>query len=679
MKKNLLHLSIFVFAVFQSISILHAYEKNLAILIGVTRYDSENFEDDRGALRVGNDVEAIAQRLAEGGNQAFEIVALTGDSANLATIQQTLQEKLAPANCQYRHTVLVYFSGHGTVSSLDNERVLLAVKDSGGEESSFLCANDIRESLSQCGAEKCLFLLDACHSGGVKNKPKPIIRDTKIPGVITLASCRNDESSGTWIEKNMSNFSYWLNEALKGYADSDRNGFIDTEELGNYIAVNLGYKTKLQHPVVVKHPQTEHFPVFKPRSRQLYAVLDDVAEQVILYASLKNIQSFYSQGFQVVSKVGTFRSSDFDSNDFNDLKKVSSFCTSELQRRIHLKSHRELTVSPDADRNGPSLRCEIHRNDKRYFLTLTCKLSGADETSGAKTDAESITISQQILIRAAYETPAPQTMAPGYVPCRIFLEVKTPHGYEPRAMERIRGQYYVALDAGEVYRVVVHRFRQPDTHPRRLGLKLFVDGCSTLPQTLSEVGASKFQIAGEAQEVMASRGNSDVDTSVFSSGAPMNASHSGSGAGRAILSIAEEVEAPNVPLDAAKFYFLCGQNADAPYNFDAVHRFHGFLKTIGDVASYREFLVAPGNESVGSGENIGLITAAFYELVDVSSEYRPNTRGTVEGGWGTTRAPAVNGISTGALLQKVTIRYVPQKELEMYRQGVIREETAWAE
>ncbi|MDO4573935.1 MAG: caspase family protein [Planctomycetia bacterium] len=651
MKKTACTLFMIAMVLFSRVSTLYASERNLAILIGVTHYDSDAYEDDRSSLRVGGDVAALSERFAEGGN-GFEVVTLTGDSATRDFIQQTLREKLAPNRCQFRDTVIVYFSGHGTVSAADSNRVLLAVKDSSNEESTFLAANDIRQSLARCGAANTLFILDACHSGGVKNDAQPIVRDTSIPGVVTLASCQNTESSGTWAEKNMSNFSYWLNEALKGYADSDLSGSVDTEELANYVTANLRFKTKLQHPVVVKHPDTEHFPVFKPRSRQLYAVLDDIAEQIILYASLKNIQSFHSQGFLTSLRVGTFRSSGLDDEEFNDIKKVSTFCASELERRVGLKSRGEVTISPHANAHGPSLQGTIRRKEKRYFLSLTCTLSATKSDSEGQEETQQVKISQQFPIRAAYEAPAPQAPPADYVPCQVFLEVKTPNGYVPRAIEKIRGQYYAALDAGEVYRVVVQRFQQPGVNPRRLGLKLFVDGCSTIPQALSKVSASKFQIAGEAATSPPRR----PDVPAASTNAP-----------QAILSSPAEVEAPNIPLDAASFYFLCGQDVDSPYNFNAQHPFHGFLKTTGESASYREFLVAPGNESVGSGENIGLITAAFYELVNVPEGSA--TRGTIEGGWGTTRAPEVHGMTTGPLLQKVTIRYVPQNELETYRQG----------
>ena len=538
--------------------------------------------------------------------------------------------------------MLVYFSGHGTVSNADREKVLLAVKDTDStHEESFLAAQKVRELLQKSNAKNRLFVIDACHAGGVKSSAPILVRETPLTGVITLASCTQHESSGTWAEKNMSNFSFWLNEAMKGYADLNFDAIIDTAELSSYVSSNLNLKTELQHAVLVKNAETPHFGLFTPRARQVYSVLDDLADQIILYASLKGATELKTSGFLPVSTHGTMRSSDFTPIDYNQLKKTSLFCTEELSRRILLKSQGKLTVTPDSSNEKGALSCQIRREGKYYFLT--CKL----EFTGEK--ATPIAISQRILVEAAYETPAVQETPADYVRSRVSLEVKTPYGYQPRALEYVEGQYYVVLNEGEVYRIVIQRFPQPGTPPRKLGAKIFVDGRSIIPQALSPVSASKFQIVGRTDGGHAAENNT-----------PSGSENNPPG----VLSTGEEVESPNIPSEAAKFFFLCGQELDSPYNINAKHEFHGFLKTTGEAAKYREFLVKAGSQTDGMEEHIGLITVSFYELADSKA-----FRGTTEGNWGVTRAPVVDGLTTKAHLQTVTLRYVPENEMQTLRQG----------
>ncbi|MDO4550641.1 MAG: caspase family protein [Planctomycetia bacterium] len=649
--------------------------KDLAILIGVTHYDSTEFTDDRDFLYVRNDVEVLKSRLLEGTRDSFEVISLMDENTVLSKIRSTLQDMLSPANCRGREKVLVFFSGHGSVSAQDSEKVLLAVRDTDPKnEGSFLSAQEIRELLGNCGAKNTLLLLDSCHAGGVKSLKEPLQRITSVPGVITLASSRVFENSGTWAEKSMSNFSYWINEGLKGYSDLDKNGSVSTEELTKYVSENMARKTSLQTPVLVMSDQTPHFELFTPRARTIYSVLDDMAEQIILYSSLRNISDLQMKAFRPVSASGTTRSADFRPEDFNQMKKLSFFCSEELKRRVTLKSTGKLRVSDEKTPESAVLSCELKRNEKFYFLT--CSLMFPDVVPGSA-DADSknnvsrksermenpapeITISQRVLVKASYETWEPREVPQNYIPARMMIEVKNRNGvFQQRTIEKIDGQYYIVLNEGEVYRILLHRFRQPGSDPIRLGARVFVDGKSTLPQSLSEVCASKFQIVGSVDTGEKEPEVSSVEAGSSSSG---------------ILSSGTPVEAPCMPMDVTGFYVLGGKSAEDPFNYDAYHRFHGFLKSTGNHAAYREFLVAASAETAGQEEHIGIINVAIYEL-----EKSECTRGTVEGNWGETSAPVVDGLAIKKLLQMIVLRYVPENEMRMIRQGKSVKSNFWAE
>ncbi|MDO4628140.1 MAG: caspase family protein [Planctomycetia bacterium] len=658
---------------------MFAEGKNIAILIGPSEYDCASF--DASDLHIENDVRELEERFRNGmASELFDVHVLVGEKATKEKIESELKNTLALENCDGVETAIVFFSGHGMVSASDNERVLLAVKDSDDlDETTLLSAQWVREVLRDSGVPNCLFLIDACYSGGTKSAidaGEVIEREEVMPGVLTLASSCNSETSGTWLEKEMSNFSYWLNEALKGYADRNRDGTICTEELATYVAENLDLKTKLQHPVLLKSEDTEHFDLCRPRARNIYSVLDDFADEIITYADLKGVEEISTDGFIPLSGKGTMRSVDFEPLDFNRLKTLSTFCTSELERRIPMRSKNKVKLAKNAEEELAVMDCTLEQKGKYYFLT--CNLRFAEDV---KTSA--VNISQRVLTKATYETyvkPTPSYSVSGvsssstmtynrnYVPCAVGIEVKDPSGvYRPRMMERINGQYYIALDEGEVYRIALQSYPQPGERPIRLGARILVDGRNLIPQALAPVNEAKFRIVDEPTQ------SDSVSGAISGQG---NGQGSGNGQGAGVVATPSAVEAPILPMDLSHFFVLGGEKLDTFSNQNTLYHFMGFLKALGENAEYREFLVAPVDQTAGSVEHIGLITVGCHSLKMVPTQ--AVTRGTVEGQAGHVRAPILNGLTTDELLQMIHIRYVPSSEMEMHRQGGKSEMVQWA-
>ena len=74
-----MHLKVFsaiVLLFFCTAPTLWGKSENVAILIGVTNYDSNDFDDDEGNLRVGNDVAVLEARLKDGCKPAFQVISL---------------------------------------------------------------------------------------------------------------------------------------------------------------------------------------------------------------------------------------------------------------------------------------------------------------------------------------------------------------------------------------------------------------------------------------------------------------------------------------------------------------------------------------------------------------------------------------------------------------------------
>ncbi|MDO5113153.1 MAG: hypothetical protein Q4E67_02130, partial [Planctomycetia bacterium] len=447
----------------------------------------------------------------------------------------------------------------------------------------------------------------------------------------------------TWEEKSMSFFTYWLNEGLKGYADSDQDGWVGTDELFDYIHRNLERTQKIwphhQKPVMVTTRSTAHFRVIRPRPRDLQGVLDDFADQIVTQMELLNRHSLYVHPWSPPADVSASFS------DLNHWKSTLDYCQRELQRLIDAK-----TAGKGFSRvNRPTVASAVHLKSQLspaekdsqgreiYFLSTLLEVPGAAENPDK--------IQMRVYKRHTDETYEPPYLPVGEAPAlasssdkrRVQIEVKTPDGrFIPRPFQQIHGVTYVALNAGEVYRVVV---QDPDIDREPVGLRLLVDGQNTLPQYLPYV-EEKYGIVEAAPEE-SPEAESD-------------------GAGKRDLSATslEEVSyRPHVRLDHARYWIM---QKPVPYYF------HGFYRQAGLESRYGEFTVSPTIRTESSHQGfpreMGLITVAFYHL--------QRTRGaeqdvmTVPGKENPHSLFVVEGYELGTLRECLQIRYASSASLQ---------------
>ena len=264
--------------------------KQVGLLIGV-----ENYEHVTPLKFVANDVRRLAETLKARGDfdQIVEISDAAADQIDwprrnvlMARIPEVL------SSCSKDDTLVVYFSGHGF---RDKDRTMyLAPLDIDPTD---LTATGIpvtwfREQIARCPAALKLLVLDACHAGSAKGGTEANLAGqdlslfAKLEGVITLASSTADQPSQMWPEKEQSLFSFWLNQALKGHADTDGDGTINLDELNAYLHANVTETAKArfssqQTPVrkigleIPGQPIVEYL---KPEP--LKKVLADMAEQL---------------------------------------------------------------------------------------------------------------------------------------------------------------------------------------------------------------------------------------------------------------------------------------------------------------------------------------------------------------------------------------------------------------
>ncbi|MGL4594326.1 MAG: caspase family protein [Thermoguttaceae bacterium] len=324
--------------------------KKYAIIIAVSQYDDEKFSLPMTA----NDAVSLANTLHQRGG--FEIIPLfESREKGVGSLEKTIPTKAniisecqrVLENCVPGDTVFLYFSGHGIPHPKEPSKTYLLPKDVSTKQipESLLETAWLRDQLSRCKASTKFLMLDACHAGGEKSAETVTAAETLTPdissheiidgemeGVVTLASCTKNQKSYFWEEKEMSLFSYWLNEGLKGNADMNGDGEISFNELDEYVNKNVTLTAKEiknvnQTPIRIIRSDVSGVPVvMKPRAVSLDLLLDDLAEQITAAMRIHNVKRTGVLEFTTESGERTL--------DRTKYGTLAAYCAEQLEERI---------------------------------------------------------------------------------------------------------------------------------------------------------------------------------------------------------------------------------------------------------------------------------------------------------------------------------------------------------
>jgi uncharacterized caspase-like protein len=215
-----------------------------AVVIGVNEYIDPAIPALKYCVA---DAQLMAKQLTERCGYDDQRVLLITDNqprAHLRPIKRNLQVQVPDwlKRAQKGDTVIVFFSGHGFLD--DRGQGFLAPQDCelANLGLSALRTDELRDMLRQCKATQKLLVLDCCHAGGEKGAGPVGSSSHELgkvfglaEGLVTLASCRKQETSREWEAKGHGLFTYYLAEGLTGKADADQNGVVDSDELYNYV------------------------------------------------------------------------------------------------------------------------------------------------------------------------------------------------------------------------------------------------------------------------------------------------------------------------------------------------------------------------------------------------------------------------------------------------------------
>jgi hypothetical protein len=310
-----------------------------ALLIGVEKYHRAP-----QLKYTVNDVRQLASTLRTRADYPEDNILEMTDQApqpRFQPLRASLQAELPKwlKNPGPEDTLLVYFSGHGFK---DKEgKLYLAPLDCDPDNltSTAIPIEWLRGQIAGCKARFKLLILDACHSGSEKGEEKVGVAAWDLgtsfedmAGVVTLASSTAKEQSQIWDDRQQSLFSYWLNQGLRGHADTDSNGEVDVDELYKYVCRQVSYTAKVrfplpQTPVRIVRPGTTDVPVVvRLHPLRLRQLLAEMAEQLTIDMDLHQLKKVGVVEFANDTPLGELLGANFGL--------LGRYCAEEFERRL---------------------------------------------------------------------------------------------------------------------------------------------------------------------------------------------------------------------------------------------------------------------------------------------------------------------------------------------------------
>jgi uncharacterized caspase-like protein len=511
-----------------------------AVLIGAEKYHRAN------PLRYTlNDVRELAKTLrTRGGVASEQMLELTDDAPNprlqplRASLMAELPEFLAKPAPGDR--LIVYFSGHGFRDRTG--RLFLAPLDCDPADpaATGIAVEWFREQIAACRAGFKLLILDACHAGsekGEEERPGVAAGDLVRPfdnlaSIATLASSTAEEKSQIWEDKQQSLFSYWLNQGLKGHADTDGDGAVDIDELNKYVHRGVTRTAKArfprpQTPVRIVRSGTPGVPeVVRLRPQGLRQVLSDMAEQlaneleerrlgkvgVLEFTSIAGLDELLGANFGLLGRWCAEelerRLIDQGAGKFSvvDRRRLQSALTDQKFQVRDLGSAEALKQLSGRVGGMPALAQGTLRGRTGRVVTLQCKLvqTDNDELAGSVggsallNESDWAMLGNSVAVRP--DDRMPEFPEPGQPPrplgdqviARLDQRTKGPHPlldpsfpfpvhFKINGQERqpvFRGnECLLPVKAGEAFQILVE-----NRGDQIVCMRLLVDGLNTLPE-----------------------------------------------------------------------------------------------------------------------------------------------------------------------------------------------------
>jgi len=202
--------------------------KTFVVSVGIADYPGV-----KNDLRISdNDAQTLAKLFRATKDASVSV--LVNNQATQSALLSTMRTSFA--NAQSSDAVILYFSGHGTPGALVCHDGLLTYQR-------------IFNMLKGCKANRKIIIADACYAGKMRTS-KQQSANYNAQNVMLFLSSRTNEKSMESPYKN-SLFTIFLERALRGGADKDRNRQITARELYDFVHDGVTEASgNMQHPVM---------------------------------------------------------------------------------------------------------------------------------------------------------------------------------------------------------------------------------------------------------------------------------------------------------------------------------------------------------------------------------------------------------------------------------------------
>ena len=215
-----------------------------ALVVAVNDYADDRISDLRFAEPDAKAIQAALTDPQYGIVKPENLVMLTGAQATYRGVTQALEEHLVRKAKRAQDVVIFYFAGHGAEGPHISRGAAYYLIPHDAEVTSLMSTAIDKDRLQflwgAIGAQRKVFITDACHSGGLQNM-KVLSADGLEPveGFVTLAAARADQLALELPQLGHGLFTYSLTEGMQGKADSNGDGYVSAEELGGYVQARV--------------------------------------------------------------------------------------------------------------------------------------------------------------------------------------------------------------------------------------------------------------------------------------------------------------------------------------------------------------------------------------------------------------------------------------------------------
>lgn len=151
--------------------------------------------------------------------------------------------------------LLFYYSGHGLPDEVTKDPYLIPVNVSGAQVTEGYAVSELYRKLSLHTTKKCTVILDACFSGGARNKELVAMKGVKVKAsvsnvpnnLVVMTSSSGQESSAVFRDKQHGLFTYYLLKSLKE-SKGNQSYQATWNEVRERVALEATRMNKIQTP-----------------------------------------------------------------------------------------------------------------------------------------------------------------------------------------------------------------------------------------------------------------------------------------------------------------------------------------------------------------------------------------------------------------------------------------------